>query len=98
MNFDDLSAYMRRFESADDHAVLPEMFMVARLDGRGFTKLTKERHDFEVPFDERFRDFMVSTARHLMQCGLRVVYAHTQSDEISLVLHRDEGSFGRRLR
>ncbi len=34
----------------------------------------------------------------LMNCGLRVVYAYTQSDEISLLLHRDEEGFGRKLR
>lgn len=37
--------------------------MVARIDGRGFTKLTKERHDFARPFDERFRDLMIETTR-----------------------------------
>jgi tRNA(His) 5'-end guanylyltransferase len=31
--------------------VLPEIHIVARLDGRGFTRLTKEVHHFEAPFD-----------------------------------------------
>jgi tRNA(His) 5'-end guanylyltransferase len=98
MKFDDLDARMRVFETAHDHCVLPGLFMVARIDGRGFTRLTKEVHDFEAPFDARFRDYMASTTEHLMTCGFRVVYGYTQSDEISLVFHRDESSFNRKLR
>lgn len=72
--------------------------MVARLDGRSFTKLTKETHGFKSPFDEEFRDHMVGTVRHLMDCGFRVVYGYTESDEISLLLHQDENGFGRKMR
>lgn len=98
MKFDDLDAKMRSFETAHDHCVLPGIFIVARLDGRGFTKLTKEVHKFEAPFDTRFRDHMAVTVEHLMNCGFRVVYGYTQSDEISLLLHRDDSSFDRKLR
>jgi tRNA(His) 5'-end guanylyltransferase len=98
MKFDDLDAKMRRFETAHDHCVLPGLFIVARLDGRGFTRLTKEVHQFEAPFDERFRDHMAATVEHLMSAGFRAVYGYTQSDEISLLFHRDEDSFDRKLR
>jgi tRNA(His) guanylyltransferase len=98
MKFDELDEKMRVYETALDHCVLPEMFMVARIDGRGFTRLTREVHQFKAPFDERFRDMMVSTAEHLMNCGFRVVYGYTQSDEISLLFHPDENAFGRKLR
>lgn len=98
MKFDELDARMRRFETSHDHCVLPGIFMVARIDGRNFTRLTKELHKFEAPFDERFRDLMLGTVEHLMDCGFRVSYGYTQSDEISLLLHRDEGSFDRKLR
>ncbi len=98
MKFDDLDARMRRFETAHDHCVLPEIFMIARIDGRGFTRLTQEVHRFEAPFDERFRDHMVGTVEHLMNCGFRVLYGYTQSDEISLLFHRDETLFDRKLR
>ncbi len=98
MKFDDLDQRMRVFETSHDHCVLPGLFMIARLDGRGFTRLTKEVHEFEAPFDVSFRDHMVATVEHLMDCGFRVVYGYTQSDEISLVLHRDEGNFKRKLR
>jgi hypothetical protein len=98
MKFDELDEKMRVYETALDHCVLPEMFMVARIDGRGFTRLTREVHQFKAPFDERFRDMMVSTTEHLMNCGFRVVYGYTQSDEISLLFHLEENAFGRKLR
>lgn len=60
MKFDDLDKKMRVDETATDLCVLPGMFMVARLDGRSFTQLTKEGSQFEVPFDKRFRDLMVT--------------------------------------
>jgi tRNA(His) guanylyltransferase len=60
--------------------------------------LTRERHPFAAPFDERFRDWMTATVRHLMDCGFRIVYGYTQSDEISLLFHPDDDAFGRKLR
>lgn len=41
---------------------------------------------------------MVATAEALMNCGFRVVYAYTESDEISLLFAQDENLFGRKLR
>ena len=98
MKFDELDAKMRVFETAHDRVVPPGMFMVARLDGRGFTRLTKELLDLERPFDVRFRDAMQATLEHLMSCGFRVSYGCTASDEISLLLHREETAFARKLR
>lgn len=66
MKFDELDDELGRFETAHDHCVLPGIYMVARLDGRGFTKLTKDVHQFEAPFDMRFRDLMVETVQYLM--------------------------------
>jgi tRNA(His) guanylyltransferase len=77
MEFDDLDAQMRIFETLNDQYVLPGIFMVARVDGRSFTHLTKEVHKFKTPFDEQMRDYMVGTADHLMQCGFRILYAYT---------------------
>jgi tRNA(His) 5'-end guanylyltransferase len=98
MLFDELDARMRVFETAHDQCVLPGIHIVARIDGRGFTRLTKEVHNFEAPFDERFRDHMLATVEHLMNCGFRIIYGYTQSDEISLLFHLDENSFGRKTR
>ena len=98
MKFDELDQKMRVFETAADLCVLPGLYMVARLDGRSFTRLTKDVCQFESPFDERFRDLMVSTAEALMTCGYRVVYAYTESDEISLLFDLEEQLFARKLR
>lgn len=98
MKFDELDARMRVFETAHDHKVLPGIHIVVRLDGRNFTRLTKDLCDFKKPFDVRFRDLMADTAEHLMNCGFRVILAYTESDEISLLLHRDDEAFGRKLR
>ena len=98
MKFDELDKKMRVFETAHDYCVPPGIFIVTRLDGRNFTRLTKELHDFVAPYDERFRDLMVDTAAHLMECGFRVTYAYTESDEISLLLHPSDITFGRKTR
>lgn len=99
MKFDELDYRMRVFETVHDLCVLPGLYMVARLDGRSFTRLTKEVHQFEAPFDPRFRDMMLTTAEHLMSgCGFNFVYGYTQSDEISLLFALEENSFQRKLR
>lgn len=90
MRFDEFDRRMRRFECSLDRHLSPEQFYVARLDGRGFTKLTKEKIAFARPFDQRFHDSMLHTCRHLMTCGFQVGLCYTQSDEISLLL--DKGS------
>jgi tRNA(His) guanylyltransferase len=98
MKFDELDQKMRVFETAHDHCVLPGIFVVARLDGRNFTRLTKEVHNFKTPFDETFRDYMIETVKHLMNCGFKIIYGYTESDEISLLFHPEESSFSRKLR
>ncbi len=98
MKFDELDKKMRVYEAAHDFCVPPGVFIVARLDGRNFTRLTKETHQFEAPFDVKFRDMMADTTRHLMGCGFRIVYAYTESDEISLLFDPQEQSFGRKTR
>jgi tRNA(His) guanylyltransferase len=98
MKFDDLDLKMRVYETSQDHCVLPGIYMVARIDGRSFTRLTKEVHQFEAPFDEKFRDLMVETVKHLMNCGFNVIYGYTESDEISLLFNYNENTFGRKTR
>ncbi|WP_028981910.1 tRNA(His) guanylyltransferase Thg1 family protein [Sporocytophaga myxococcoides] len=98
MKFDELDSKMRVYETAHDISVLPGIYMVARIDGRGFTKLTKEVHPFEAPFDVRFRDYMIETVKHLMNCGFKVIYGYTESDEISLLFDLNENLFSRKHR
>jgi tRNA(His) 5'-end guanylyltransferase len=98
MKFDELDTKMRVFETANDRSVLPAMFLVARIDGRNFTRLTKEVHKFDAPYDLRFRNMMIETTAHLMNCGFKAVYGCTQSDEISLLFHPAITTFDRKVR
>ncbi|WP_413663596.1 tRNA(His) guanylyltransferase Thg1 family protein [Microbulbifer sp. CNSA002] len=98
MKFNELDKKMRVYETAHDHIVLPGIYIVARIDGRCFTTLTKDKHSFEAPYDPKFRDMMVETVKHLMQCGFKVLYGYTQSDEISLLLDLNENTFERKER
>jgi tRNA(His) guanylyltransferase len=98
MKFDMLDKKMRLFETNMDQKVLPELYVIARMDGRGFTRLTKESLKLDRPFDQRFRDVMVETVKHLMDCGFKISYGFTESDEISLLFDKDEDSFGRKSR
>lgn len=61
--------------------LLPLIPIVARLDGKGFSKFTK---GLKRPYDERLSNLMVETTKYLVKetnanCG------YTQSDEITLV-------------
>ena len=98
MRFDDFDKEMRVYEESLDQYVLPDMYLVARLDGRSFTRLTKEVCQFEAPFDVRFRDLMTDTVKALMSSGFRIIYGYTESDEISLLFHPDDDTFGRKVR
>jgi tRNA(His) guanylyltransferase len=98
MKFDELDKKMRVYETAKDAFVLPEIYIVVRIDGKNFTKLTKEQLDLEKPFDEQFKTYMTETVKHLMNVGLNIIYGYTESDEISLLFHIKEASYGRKYR
>jgi tRNA(His) guanylyltransferase len=98
MKFEMLDKKMRAFEENLDQFVLSEIYFVARLDGRGFTRLTKELLPLEKPFDETFRNAMIETVSHLMNCGFKVTYGYCQSDEISILFDKNENGFARKTR
>ncbi len=98
MRFEDFDREMRVFEESLDQCIPSDMYIVARLDGRSFTRLTKDICQFRTPFDIRFRDLMIRTVKALMTAGFRIVYGYTESDEISLLFHPDDRSFGRKVR
>jgi tRNA(His) guanylyltransferase len=98
MKFDELDKKLRIYETAHDYCIPPEIYIVARLDGRSFTNLTKKKCQFNVPFDERFRDYMIETVKHLMNCGFNIIYGYTESDEISLLFDYDVTTFSRKKR
>lgn len=98
MKFNEMDKKMRVYEESLDQTIVPGMYMVARLDGRGFTKLTKETIRYEKPFDKRFSDLMIAVMTELMNSGFEIVYGYTQSDEISLLFRQDTDVFSRKVR
>lgn len=85
MRFDEIDARMRQYETSNDPVIIPRMYVIVRLDGRGFTNLTRDIK-FEKPFDDRFRDLMVDATKTVFDAGFDFRYGYTQSDEISLLL------------
>lgn len=81
-----LAERMKLYESAETgRRTLPLLPVLARLDGRGFSKFTK---GLQRPFDPRLSQLMIDTTRFLVeQSDARVGY--TQSDEITLLWHAD---------
>ncbi|MCU0654492.1 MAG: guanylyltransferase [Polyangiaceae bacterium] len=98
-SFEQLDRRMRVYETAHDHCVLPGVHIVARIDGRSFSQLTRGTLGLREPYDARMRAAMEATLTHLMvRCGFSTLYGYTQSDELSVLLRRDEAAFGRKER
>lgn len=85
---------MRALEYFHAMRVLPDTWLILRVDGRSFSRLTQER--FEKPFDERFRDLMIETTQTLTR-ELHALYAYTESDEISVLFPPAWNAFDREL-
>jgi tRNA(His) guanylyltransferase len=83
MHPDDFETRMRALEYFHSVKLLPGTWAVVRVDGHSFSRFTDAR--FEKPFDERFHDLMVQTAKALLE-QIGGIYAYTESDEISLLL------------
>ena len=98
MHFDDFDKEMRKYEESIDQYIPEDKYIVVRLDGRSFTRLTKRVCKFKAPFDEKFRDLMTDTVKSLMESGFKIVYGYTESDEISLLFHPSEDTFSRKVR
>lgn len=85
------------FENIYDLCVLPNIYIVARLDGRSFSSLTKKMN-LKKPFDDNFQNIMSSIVEKIMKdSGFNIVYGYTQSDEISFLFDFDVDCFNRRI-
>lgn len=96
LTFQELEQQMRSVENAREGEIPAEAFIIARLDGRGFSKLTKAH--FEKPFDERFHRLMVETMRYIMEKEPEITLAYNQSDEISVLMMPGCSPFNRKAR
>jgi len=94
MDSTELEQAMRDLEYFHHLRCLPGAWIVLRLDGRSFSKLTASQ--FDKPFDIRFRDVMYQTCKALLE-ELQGIYGYTESDEISLLFRRDWNLFDREV-
>lgn len=90
----DFEPRMRAFEYYHGLRVIPNVWTVLRVDGRGFTRFTEGR--FEKPFDLRFHGLMTQVATTLVD-DLRGVLAYTESDEISVLFRPEWDLFDREV-
>ncbi len=92
MKTDELEQRMRALEHYHSATILPDTWIVIRVDGHSFSRFTAER--FDKPFDIRFHTFMLQTASALLE-HFNAVYAYTESDEISILLPPNFDLFSR---
>lgn len=87
MDKDELGDRMKEYEGVEAQArFMPLLPIIARLDGRSFSKFTK---GMERPFDANFSHCMIQTTKYLVEhTGASIGY--TQSDEISLAWHQTD--------
>ncbi|ORY14139.1 tRNAHis guanylyltransferase-domain-containing protein [Clohesyomyces aquaticus] len=85
--------YVRSFEQPD--ILLANTWIVVRIDGRGFSKLTT-KYKFVKPNDRRALDLMNAAAEAVMKELPDLVLAYGNSDEYSFVFHKDCVLFERR--
>ncbi|KAI5301712.1 tRNA-His guanylyltransferase [Ascosphaera pollenicola] len=77
--------YTRLFEQQD--SLLPNTWIVIRIDGIGFHKFSKH-YNFEKPNDVRALNVMNDAAVAVMKRYSDLVLAYGQSDEYSFVFHK----------
>ncbi|KAL2001265.1 hypothetical protein VTN02DRAFT_1972 [Thermoascus thermophilus] len=85
--------YVKAFEQPD--ALLPNTWIVIRIDGRGFHKLSDKYH-FEKPNDPRALNLMNAAAVEVMKDLPDLSIAYGVSDEYSFVFHPSCQLFERR--
>ncbi|KAF2093472.1 tRNA guanylyltransferase [Rhizodiscina lignyota] len=85
--------YVRAFEQPD--CLLPNTWIVVRIDGRGFHKLSA-KYEFGKPNDRRALDLMNAAAVGVMKELPDLVVGYGVSDEYSFVFHKDCVLFERR--
>ena len=94
MRMDDLESRMRQLEYFHGLRALPHTWLIVRVDGRRFSRMTERR--FSKPFDPVMYEHMLGVARALMT-ELHGLYAYTVSDEVSVVLAPSWKLFDREL-
>lgn len=95
MNSDQFEKRMRAFECYHNIQIVPWAWIVLRMDGVGFSKLT-ERLGLQKPFDLAFANIMTFVSEALLT-RFGGLYVYHQSDEISLLLKPESTLYDREL-
>lgn len=82
---DELGDRMKMYEGTSDKRLMPLLPVMARLDGRAFSKFTK---GMQRPFDPVFTGCMIETTKALV-AETNANMGYTQSDEITLTWYSD---------
>jgi tRNA(His) 5'-end guanylyltransferase len=95
---DDLGDRLKSYEAREtEQRFLPGVPIYARIDGRGFSKFTR---DMERPFDGRMTAAMIHATKYLVDKS-QATLGYVQSDEISLAWantdHTSEPWFGGKI-
>lgn len=89
-------AYVRQFEEATNPLLLPGCFVVVRVDGQGFGRLSRA-YGMRKPNDQRCCDLLVRAAQSVMQrFSPDVALSYGQSDEFSFLFRKGSSCFRRR--
>lgn len=85
--------YVKTFEA--DDPLLPNCWIVVRIDGRNFHKFSST-HKFSKPNDLRALDLMNRAAFEVLKEFKDVILGYGQSDEYSFVIRKDTQLYNRR--
>lgn len=92
---------MKEYEQVYDQAIVRRIPVIVRVDGKGFSKFTKQIK-CQKPFDEALSQAMVSATMQVADNIEGCIFAYTQSDEASFVILNDQSQesvpwFGNRV-
>lgn len=90
--FEALGKVHKKYESMNQQYFMDGLPIMVRLDGRGFSKFTK---DMDKPFDDNFKECMLAAATECLKESNAIV-AYTGSDEITLIIPANSNYFGYR--
>lgn len=81
MKNDHFEQRMRKFENTNDYRLYPDMFTIARIDGRNFSRLTRSDLKLKL-FDETIRNCMIETVKHFIDnTGFKCVFGTSKIKE-----------------
>lgn len=86
-------SYVKEFERSN--VLLPNTFIMVRVDGRGFTSFC-DVHGFQKPNDIRGINLMNKAAKEVVKNFSEIVIAYGDSDEYSFVFRKSAKVFNRR--